>query len=85
MESPKLNATNMAFLTEIFLSGKIIRKTKIFPVFLEIFPIFAVLTLLPVQKKRRFYSFSREISRYLFHKIATCTMKFREIWNIAVT
>ena len=38
------------FLTEIFLSDKIIRKTKIFPVFWEIFPVFAVLTLLPGKK-----------------------------------
>ena len=45
------------FLTEIFPSDKIIRKTKIFPVFLEIFPIFSVLTLLPVQKNGDFTRF----------------------------
>ena len=45
------------FLTEIFLSGKIICKTKIFPAFLEIFSIFAVLTLLHVQKNRDFTHF----------------------------
>ena len=45
------------FLTEIYLSGKIIRKTKIFPVFFEIFPIFAILTLLPVQRKGDFTCF----------------------------
>ena len=42
------------FLTEIFLSDKIIRKTEIFPVFWEIFVVFAVLTLPPVQKNGDF-------------------------------
>ena len=35
------------FLMEIFLSDKIVRKTKIFPIFLEIFPFLGVITLLP--------------------------------------
>ena len=41
-----IRQNNAEFLTEIFLSDKIIRKTKIFPFFGEIFPVFAVLTLL---------------------------------------
>ena len=52
-----LRQKNAEFLTEIFLSDKIIRKTKIFPVFWEIFPVFAVLTLLPVQKNGDFTCF----------------------------
>ena len=39
------------FLTEIFLSVKIIRKPKKFPVLSEILPVFAVFTLLPEWKK----------------------------------
>ena len=71
------------FLTEIFLSGKIICKTKIFPIFLEFFPIFTVLTLVPIQKNVDFTRFSGKSPvatrlQTLFHKCQffSCTIVF---------
>ena len=62
---------------EIFLSDKIIRKTKIFPIFWEIFPIFAILTLLPVQKNGDFTRFPGK-----FPVFCVITLPPRDFWEL---